>query len=313
MSKTVRAAIAIQRQEVRYVELERDEAAPRLRRADRRVLDFDAAEAALGTHDDTRHLGALTDAVGDLVGDTEVRTLQVAVHPPQAYSFFLPIAPEASATDRRRQLLRQSALVTGVRSARELALQSTTVRTEQDGDGEAFAWVHVLAVPSVVDDRMRTVLDPLSVDDHAWTATTRTAAHVTAVVEGTKGGAAQEALRPYTLAIGRYPTHAEFSLLRNREWHHAQYTEEADHAGNQAYFATGFLNRVGVAPDEVGRLVMYGPAPETGDLDPFEAVLHQAPVLIDPGPALSGDAALGRDDRSAYVPCVGAALHAFDE
>lgn len=313
MSETVRAAIAIRQEEVRYAELERDGAGPRLRRADRRVLDFDAAEAALGTHDDPGHLGPLTDAVGDLVGDTDAPTLQVAVHPPQAYSFFVPIPPEASATDRRRQLLRQSALVTGVRSARELALQSTTVRTDQDGDGEAFVWVHVLAVPSVVDDRMRTILDPLPVDDHTWTATTQAAARVTAVVEGAKGGTAQEALRPYTLAVGRYPTHAEFSLLRDREWHHAQYTEEADHAGNQAYFATGFLNRVGVAPDDVGRLVTYGPAPEAAELDPFEAVLHRTPAPIDPGQALSEDAALGPEDRSAYVPCIGAALRAFGE
>jgi len=313
MSETVRAAVSIRQEKVRYAEVERAETGLRLRRADRRVLDFDAAEVAWGTHDDTRSLGPLADAVGGLVGSTAARTLQVAVHPPQGYSFFVPVSPEASATERRRQLLRQSALVTGARSARELALQPTTVRTGQDGDGEPFEWVHVLAVPSVVDSRMQAVLDPLPTDDYAWTATTQAAAHLAAVVEREGGGTPQEAVRPYTLVVGQYPTHAEFSLLRDREWYHAQYTDEGGHAGNQAYFATGFLNRVGVAPGEVSRLFTYGRVPEETDFGPFEAVLHRTASPIDPAQALPGGAAIGEEDRGAYVPCIGAAIGAFGE
>jgi hypothetical protein len=252
------------------------------------------------------------DALAAAIDGTEARDLRVAVHPPQGYSFFTPISSDVPVRDRKRQLLQQAALVTGIRSTQKLRLTSETVRTTQDSEGAPFIWVHVLAVPNPVDDRMASIVEALPVRSHAWMVSSEAASRVTSRVERT-GGSAQEALRPYTLAIGQYSTHTEYALSRNREWYHAHYAEEAYSPENRAYFAVGFLNRVDVSLDSVGRLFVYGTDVDLSDYRPFEGIFGQAPDPLDPLRIVENRAGHRPDEPCSFVPCVGAGMEDYME
>lgn len=311
MDDSVSAALSIQGDALRFAELGRcGDDSLRLLRAGTETFPFDLSRALLreeGTPEQTRRVRGVLE---DVLGDTSARTLRVAIHPPDSYSFFTPISSDVPVRDRKRQLLQQTALVTGVRSTTELHLTSETVRTTQDSEGEPFMWVHVLAVPDAVDRRMADLLGALPPREHAWIVSSEAVSRVTARIERA-GGSAQEALRPYTLVVGQYPTHTEYALSRNREWYHAHYAEEARSPENRAYFAVGFLNRVGVPLDGVGRLFVYGVDLELDAYAPFEQIFGQEPEVLDPGRGVDDGVDGVPDGPGAFAPCVGAAMGSY--
>lgn len=310
MSESVSAAISIQGDTLRYAELERLEEGHGLRQFGAETFSFDLTRALLRREAVTEQVHQVREALRGVLGETEARTLRVAVHPPDGYSFFTPISSDVPVRDRKRQLLQQAALVTGVRSTGELAMTSETVRTTQDSDGEPFMWVHVLAVPNEVDERMETMSDSLSVRTHTWLVTSEAAARVTGRVERA-GGSAQEALRPYTLGVGQYPTHTEYSLSRNREWYHAHYTQEAHSSDNRAYFAVGFLNRVDVPLDAVGRVFVYGVDLDLEQYTSFRSIFGREVEPLDPFRAVENQTDRSAEEPCAYAPCIGAAMDEF--
>jgi hypothetical protein len=310
MSESVSAAITIQSNTLRYAEIKRLDQGHRLLRMGEKEFPFDLARALLHEDGDTQQAGEVGTVLAEVFQDTEARELRVGVHPLNAYSFFTPISSDVPVRDRKRQLLQQAALVTGTRSVDELHMASQTVRTTQDSDGEPFMWVHVLAVPEVVDGRIEEIVGTLPVKRFDWVVSAEAASRVTSRVERT-GGSAREALRPYTLAVGQYPTHTEYSLSRNREWYHAHYAEEAHSPDNRAYFAVGFLNRVGVPLDAVGRLFVYGLNVDVADYGPFVQIFDRAPEVLNPFQVVQS-----REDPSeivgcAYAPCIGAGMDEY--
>lgn len=310
MSESVSAAITIQGDTLRYVELVRQEEGRRLRRFGAESFSFDLTRALFQREADAERVRQVGEALRGVLEGTEARALRVAVHPPDGYSFFTPISSDVPVRDRKRQLLQQAALVTGVRSTGELAMTSETVRTTQDSDGEPFMWVHVLAVPNEVDERIGTMADGLSVRSHAWMVTSEAAAQVTGRLERT-GGSAQEALRPYTLAVGQYPTHTEYALSRNREWYHAHYSQEAQSPENRAYFAVGFLNRVGVPLDAVGRVFVYGVDFDLTAYASLASIFGREAEPLDPFRAVENQTGRSPDAPCAYAPCIGAGMDEF--
>jgi hypothetical protein len=307
MDESVSAALSIEGDVLRYAELEHRDGRVRLLRRDEAQFPTSLSRSLLGTDGEPDAARRVTEVLGDGLADTAARTLRVAVHPPDSYSFFTPISSDVPVRDRKRQLLQQAALVTGVRSTTSLHLTSETVRTTQDSEGEPFMWVHVLAVPDAVDERMAEIVEGLPVREHAWVVTSEAASRVTARLERA-GGSAQEALRPYTLAIGQYPTHTEYALSRNREWYHAHYAEETESTDNRAYFAVGFLNRVGVPLDGVGRLFVYGVDVDVAAYAPFERIFGQEPEVLDPFRVVDDRTGAPPRHPSAYAPCIGAGM-----
>ena len=171
-------------------------------------------------------------------------------------------------------------------------------------------WVHVLAVSETVNERMREMVGTLPMKRFDWVVSSEAASRVMSRIERT-GGSAREALRPYTLAVGEYSTHTEFSLSRNREWYHAHYAEEAHSPDNRAYFAVGFLNRVGVPLDAVGRLFVYGHDVDRSAYEPFVSIFGRSPELLDPFQIVQS-----RDDHvvldpCAHATCVGAGMDEY--
>jgi len=307
MDDSVSATLSIQNRVLRYAEVERRDDGVRLLRWGREAFSFDLSKGLLQKEEPPRQSRQVRETIGDALADTAARDLRVAVHPPDSYSFFTPISSDVPVQDRRRQLLQQAALVTGVRSSKNLHMSSETVRTTQDSEGDPFMWVHVLAVPDAVDQRMADLVRPLGPREHGWIVSSEAAARVTRRVERS-GGSAEEALRPYTLAVGQYPGHTEYALSRNREWYHAHYTEEARSAENRAYFAVGFLNRVDVPLDGVGRLFVYGEDVDLDDYGPFERIFDQAPERLDPFRIVDNRSGGTPDAPAAFAPCVGAGL-----
>jgi hypothetical protein len=310
MSESVSAAINIQGSTLRYAEVKRLDQGHRLLRVGQTDFPFDLARALLHEDGDAQQTGEVTRALAEVFEGTDARELRVSVHPPDAYSFFTPISSDVPVRDRQRQLIQQASLVTGARSADELHLASQTVRTTQDSDGEPFMWVHVLAVPDVVDERMEEMVGTLPMKRFDWVVSSEAAARVTSRIERT-GGSAQEALRPYTLAVGQYPTHTEYSLSRNREWYHAHYAEEARSPDNRAYFAVGFLNRVDVPLDAVGRLFVYGPGVDVADYGPFVTIFDRAPEVLDPFRIVQSREEASSLDACAYAACIGAGMDEY--
>lgn len=307
MNDSVSAALAIQNDTLRYAELERRDEGHRLLRCGAETFSFDLSRALLREDGDEEQARRVADAVGAVLEDTAARTLRVAIHPSDSYSFFTPISSDVPVRDRKRQLLQQAALVTGIRSTKKLHMTSETVRTTQDSGGEPFMWVHVLAVPDAVDERMDMIVQGLPVREHTWMVTSEAASRVTSRVERT-GGSAQEALRPYTLAVGQYSTHTEYALSRNREWYHAHYAEEAHSVENRTFFAVGFLNRVDVPLDGVGRLFVYGSDVDLEAYHPFQDVFGQEPEILNPFRIVQGESSASAEHPSAFAPCIGAGM-----
>jgi hypothetical protein len=307
MDDSVSATLSIRDSVLRYAEIERRDDGVRLLRWGQEAFSFDLSTALLREEEAPRQTRQVQEEIGELLAGTAARDLRVAVHPPDSYSFFTPISSDVPVQDRRRQLLQQAALVTGVRSSKSLHMTSETVRTTQDSEGDPFMWVHVLAVPDVVDQRMAELVRPLGHGEHGWIVTSEAAARVTRHLERS-GGSAEEALRPYTLAVGQYPAHTEYALSRNREWYHAHYTEEARSAKNRAYFAVGFLNRVDVPLDGVGRLFVYGEDVDVADYGPFERIFGQEPERLDPFRVVDNRSGERPDAAAAFAPCIGAGL-----
>jgi hypothetical protein len=310
MSESVSAAITIQGSTLRYAEVKRTDQHHRLLRFGEHGFPFDLGQVLLHEEGKAQQVGQVATVLGEAFADTEAHELRVGVHPLDAYSFFTPISSDVPVRDRKRQLFQQAALVTGARSKNELHMASQTVRTTQDSDGEPFMWVHVLAVPEVVDERMSELIGTLPVARYDWIASSEAVGRVTSRLERT-GGSAQEALRPYTLTVGQYPSHTEYALTRNREWYHAHYAEEADSPENRAYFAVGFMNRVGVSLDAVGRLYVYGQDVDVAEYGPFVSIFDRAPEVLDPFRVVQSRTDPSETEGAAYAACIGAGMDEY--
>lgn len=310
MSESVSAAITIQGNTLRYAEVKRLDQGQRLLRVGKEDFPFDLARALLHEEGDAQQAGEVARVLNHAFEGTEARDLRIGIHPLDAYSFFTPISSDVPVRDRQRQLFQQAALVTGARSADELHMASQTVRTTQDSDGDPFMWVHVLAVPVAVDERMDEMVGTLPMKRFDWVVSSEAASRVMSRIERT-GGSAQEALRPYTLAVGQYPTHTEYSLSRNRDWYHAHYAEEAHSPENRAYFAVGFLNRVDVPLDAVGRLFVYGLDVDLSTYGPFVSIFDRAPEVLDPFQVVQSREDPSELDACAYASCIGAGMDEY--
>jgi hypothetical protein len=308
MSDAVSVAIDMYGPVIRYAEVELRDGPARLLRLGSCDFDFNAAADLLGT-DAPRHFDSVVSALQDAIGSTEASKLVVCVHPPDSYSFFTPISAELPVKKRREQLYQQAALLTGTRDPEGLDLTSKTVRTEQDSEGDAVMWVHVLAVPAAVDERIAALADALPVRDYQWVSSPEAAARVAGQTELT-GITQEQALRPFTLSIGEYDSHTEYTLSRDRQWFHSHHTREADTPADRLYFAIGLLNRLDVPIRGVGRIFVYGQDPDLSAYKPFETIFGVPLESLDALAVLDANRdGFGPEfDSGSYAPSVGASI-----
>jgi hypothetical protein len=303
MTQSTTAALHIQGSTIRYAEVAREQEARDLQRLGGQTFSFDVVRA-LWEGEETDALDGVAEAVRGMLAGLDAAALRVVVHPLDAFSFFAPIPAGLSESERHRYVTSQAALVTGARSPDTLALSLRTVRPVEGR--EAVEWVHVLALPQGVGERMEALTDALPVQTVTRMVSSEAAARIVGHTASLNPSAAGNEAT-YSLAIGQYATHTEYALVRDGAWHHAHATQEARTAGNRAYYAVGFLNRVEIAAEAVDRLFVYGP--EAGAEGPLEAVFDCSPVSLDPFEGLRRvpDRFEDRDRGTEYVPAVGGA------
>jgi len=306
--QSISAAVHIQGPTVRYAEVERDGSDIDLRRFGAETFEVDVGRVLWG---DTspESLDAIAAALSRIFADADASAVGLVLHPVDAYSFLMPLPGGLSAEERDRRVAYQAALVTNTRSPGALHTVSKLVRTTVE-DGETVEWVHVLAVPEQVEARMNTLFAEVpGLDTTGRILSAEAAAHLLGISEedGTPATSAGDA-DEYQLAIGQYAGHTEYALTRNGSWHHAHAAQNAPMADDQAYYAVGMLNRIGVAPDALGALVAYGSEVDAVSGGPFESVFGSAPTLLDPFGRLHRIWEPDAEQPGEYVPCIGGAL-----
>ncbi|MFB6098155.1 MAG: hypothetical protein ABEK84_03395 [Salinibacter sp.] len=318
MTHSISAAIHIQGPTIRYAEVLREDASSTLRGVGREAFEFDVTRALWdeeGSPDVLERAGAAVREALTRDDDGEnASSVRMVVPPLDAFSFFTPVASGLSERERRHYATHQAALVTGTRSPEALRLSLRAVRTVER-EGETIEWIHVLAVPQAVAERMETVLAALPGENETWLVSTEASARLMGRAETAASEDAEEST-PYSLAIGGYPSHTEYVLTREGTLYHAHTAQEARTPENRAFYGAGFLNRVGVPPSAIGRLFIYGPTMGPKAEEVFETIFECVAVPLDPfealGRASPPDGSSSDDPPGSYVPCVGGALEEPD-
>lgn len=262
-----RAGIELYGRVMRYAEVDlgprkdlaQARTAPRLLRLGACDFDFDVAEALLDLSGPT-HLDTVATAVREIFDGSRAEALRVAVHPWRATSFFSPL-PEGTTPAGSLEQLKQEAAMLSDAAVRSVRVRATPVRIETMPDGRRSHWHHVLRLPESVHARFAHVAKPLEA------AAGREAAYE--FVDTTAAAAAvmarphpdDEEDEPFALALGAYDDRTEFALCRGTTWYHGHYADAAARTDG-AYFCAALLDRLGVAPQRVRRLYLYGDAAE---------------------------------------------------
>jgi hypothetical protein len=349
------AAIEIDRDVIRYAELSyRDDNEGHLRRLGACDFEVDVARLLLDpdAEPDDNDMQAVLEALREAFGDTSAPCLRLVVHPTDSYAFVVPLPADPDTAQRRRLILQQASLLTGIRQPRAMYLtteplgrETVVVRgTGASGDaasgdaasgetgsagagpGEAepatdepaaaagaeqaerqeeVRYEQIIVTPAPVQARVQRIVEALPFPDYRWTLSTGAAAAVALLAEQDYASATL-ALKPYTLAVGLYPTHTEYGVCHDGHWrysHHAEATLPDD----RVYYVVALLNRMRVPIDLVGRLFIYGTALDSATLRPFRAIFGVQPEPLDPA-SLLVEGASTVDAPPAYAPCVGALL-----
>lgn len=310
MSEQVSAAIHIQGPTIRCAEVVREPSALDLRRFGHRTFEFDVARALWNGGSEADGLDRVGAAAREELEGTDAAEVRVVVHPLDAYSFFTPISAELSERDRMRQVIQQAALLTGIRSPDSLRITPRSVRTVDPGTGGAIEWIHVLAVPKAVRERMEALVSGLSVQEHVQMVSTEAAARLMGYTEGQETGQVEAPSVPsYRLAVGQYPSHTEYTLTHDQTWYHAHATREAGRPENQIYYAVGVLNRLGIPLEDIDRLFVYGADADPETFETFEAEFDCVAELLDPFQVLRQFSERPpREALGSFVPCIGGTL-----
>lgn len=240
--------------------------------------------------------------------------LHLVVHPADTFSFLTPLSVDLPVPRRQKALRHHAALLTQTRDPGGLRLHAETVRTFDAPDGsERLMWVHVLAVPSAVEDRVATLTDMLGLPAPQWVNSTHATIPIVAETE-LQAVSHKDALRPYSLTVGAYSTHTEYALARNRNWYHSHVAVDATTNDDRVYYAVGMLNRLSVEVGRIGRVFLYGPK-ASGSSSTYQSVFDRTATILDlrdvvdfqPETPASDDLSVGTLTPD-FVPCVGATL-----
>lgn len=308
MDGHARAGIDIYGKTLRYAELEQRGSQYHLLRLGSLDFDFDVTDAILDATAQTS-LETLTDALTEVFEGSTATRLYVAVHPPACYSFFTPLPKNLESEERKNRLLSEAALLTRSASPQPLRLTADPVFTETlEEENRDVEWFHVLALKERLHTRFDRVFRMLPQTHYRMTLSMHAVAKAMAWLQRRRDEAGQTDA-PFTLAVGWYPTHVEYTVCRGGHWYFSQFTE-AEEPANSAYFALLLLDRLHLQTTSVRQVYLYGGYRDLADF----ALLHDAfstpPALLDPTQHLDlhENHIAGSFSHDAYAPCIGVAL-----
>jgi hypothetical protein len=307
MDGQVRAGIDLYGTVLRYAEVERHGGGFHLLRLGSCDFDFDVAHEMLhATH--SRHVDTVAEALVDVFEGSTASRLYIMLHPPTCYSFFTPLRADLPEGERRQRVLREAALLMRSGTPQPLRLTADPVYTEQVDARQAFEWFHVLALSEKMQARFERICRSLPQPHHRMTLSMQAVAGAVEQIERAAPGAEPRAA-PFTLAVGWYPSHVEYSLCRAGRWHFSHYTD-AGPPEECAYFAQRLLGRLQVPPAALGRIFLYGSRAEPAAFASLHGVfgLEGEPLnairLVDVEP----ESLATPFDPEAYAPCIGGVL-----
>lgn len=307
MDAHVRAGIDIFGTSLRYAEVEQYGSRYRLLRLGSCDFDFDIAQELL--YDRTpAHLQTLTDALADVYEGAVATSLRIALHPLGCTSFFTPLPEALAAPAGAERLQDEMALLVGAGPAGTMHLTTDPLYSEEVRQGQAVTWYHGLAVPGRLQAHFTEVVDGLPFRRHRFRLTMQCAAHVIAALQRNRPELAPP-LDVYTLAVGWYDTHIEYSLSTGGQWYFGHHTMSVSPTDG-AYFALALCSRLGITPDAIGTLYVYGKRLPEETFQPLEVIFRKRPERLNPLYVVDLDPESLDDnfDAEAYVPCIGAAL-----
>ena len=308
MDGHARAGIDIYGTSLRYAEIEQRSSQYHLLRLGSLDFDFDVTDAVLDATAQTS-LDTLTDALTDVFEGSSASRLYVAVHPPACYSFFTPLPKNLESEDRKNRLLSEAALLTRSASPQPLRLTADPVFTETlEEENRDVEWFHVLALKERLHTRFDRVFRMLPQSHYRMTLSMHAVAKAMAWVER-RSEEAERTDAPFTLAIGWYPTHVEYTLCRDGHWYFSHFIE-AEEPANSVYFALLLLDRLNIKTTSVSQVYLYGGHRDLDDFSLLGDLFLTAPALLDPTLHidLRESQIAGSFSRDAYAPCIGVAL-----
>jgi len=305
MEAQARAGIDIYGRVMRYAEVEQYGARYRLLRLGSCDFEFAIGDELFGSRD-PEHLATIIEAIRDVFQGSVARELCLAIHPPRGISYFSMAPPDATELVKRAQFEREAKLLTDPTSG-DLSLTSELAHAETLPDGDVVEWHQILALPAIVYSSLRTIVRDLSIS----------AAYPMSSMHGIANALnrlhLKEALcpddRPLVLAVGYYPTHFEYTVVRHGEWTFCHYTNPGDEA-DSVYFTLALLRQLGLHPNKVGRIFIYGIVSDIEDFAAMETIFDIVPEKLDAIPIVDLDASSLSSgfDFESYAPCIGISL-----
>jgi hypothetical protein len=308
MDVRARAGIDIYGKVLRYAEVEQRGPRYQLLRLGSCDFDFDVAGAVLDAAN-PEHLEALTDALNDVFEGSVAARLHVTLHPPTCFSFFTALPVEVAKEERKLRLLREAALLTRSSAPQPLRLTADPVYTETLEAGPAVEWYHVLALNERLHARFDRICRMLPQSHHRMTLSMHAVANAVERIERRGGEGERQRHAPFTLVLGWYPTHVEFTLCRHARWYFSHFADAAT-PGDCAYFAVKLLRRLGIQQEAIGRVFVYGGFKTASDFADLARVLPAEPESLNPMHLidLDTDSMAASFDHTAYAPCLGVTL-----
>ena len=312
MESEVRASIDLHQAVLRYAEVEQYGSRHRLLRLGSCDFAFDASEEIFRA-DEPEYLDTMTEALGDVFAGSVASELNVLLHPPACYSFFAPVAVEVEEAQRKERLQQEASMLIQGQAEDELYLADTPLY-EETLDDEQVTWFHVLGIKQAIYERISRLMKVLP------QAACRPKLSMHAVAEAV---AALRNRQPvpdpddepsadasgYTLSIGWYPTHIEYTLCREKEWYFSHHTP-AGSPTDCAYFSVTLLNRLELLPRVVERIYLYGSEVEVSQFRLLQSIFGIEPQRLNVMHVvdLETENFTASFDAEAYAPSVGAVL-----
>ncbi len=298
------ASIGFHGHELHYAEVTHA-ATPRLVRLGSCEFDFNIDDTLVGAPESS-HLSAMADALSEIFSDTEAEQLHIALHPPTCTSFFAPFSIELPENERNHQILYEVEQLGAFDAAYPPLVLHEPIRRETVNQ-HTVDWHHILRVDWNLASKIDRLTASLPPSNHLYLTSTRGVMTLLARIANLAAHPTDPST-PYTLSIGAYDTHVEYTLSLNDTWVFSCFSETGL-SSDSPYFLVSMLKRLNVVPRRVGRLLFYGPVSNTEHFKPFEHLFVAEPVFLNPMLAFQAQPASPLPSVSAaYAPCIGAAL-----
>ena len=304
MEAHVRAGIDIYGRVLRYAEVEQYGSRYRLLRLGTCDFDFDLVDDVL-TSTSAEHVETVSGALRDIFSGSIAASLHVTLHPPACYSFFTPLPANSDSSERKIRLQQEAALLAG--TEQPLHITADAVRSQVLKDGGRVDWVHVLAVGDRIHQRIRALIEPLPHARRRNMVSMHSAA--TSIAKMQRSGGEMDADRRYSIAVGTYSDHLEYTLSYDQQWFFSKYTGSVPYE-DASYFAVSLLHGFGLTLRNVDRLFIYGNDADPAHFSELRSVAGIEIRRLDPFTFLDLDSGtLSPDfDAESYVGCVGVTL-----